>query len=55
MSTLIFELVHELIVCSAAEKSVFGPEGQKMQAEVWKEVMATLSEKLPEVKEVTQS
>jgi hypothetical protein len=38
--------------CSAAEKSVWGPEGQKMQAEVWKEVLAVLESKFPEVREI---
>jgi len=36
----------------AAEKMVLGPEGQKMQAEVWKEVLAVLEAKFPEVKEI---
>ena len=31
---------------------VFGPEGQKMQAEVWKEVLGVLESKFPEVKEI---
>jgi len=34
------------------QKNVLGPEGQKMQAEVWKEVLAILEEKVPEVKEL---
>jgi hypothetical protein len=40
--------------CSAAEKTVFGPEAQKMQAEVWKEVLAVLEKQVPEVKEIAQ-
>ncbi|KUJ18121.1 NAD(P)-binding protein [Mollisia scopiformis] len=32
------------------QKNVLGPEGQKMQAEVWKEVIAVLGERVPEVK-----
>ncbi|KAF8863526.1 short-chain dehydrogenase/reductase family protein-like protein [Acephala macrosclerotiorum] len=34
------------------QKNVIGPEGQKMQAEVWKEVIAVLGERVPEVKEI---
>jgi hypothetical protein len=40
---------------SAAAKNIFGPEGQKMQAEVWKEIIAILAEKVPEVKEIVHS
>ncbi|KIN05564.1 hypothetical protein OIDMADRAFT_112401 [Oidiodendron maius Zn] len=36
----------------AAEKSVFGERGQKMQAQVWKEVIGILAEKVPEVKDI---
>jgi len=32
--------------------NVTGPEGRKMQAQVWKEVLAVLEEKVPEVKEI---
>jgi hypothetical protein len=39
---------------SAAEKSVFGPEAKKMQAEVWKEVLAVLMKTDPEVKEIAR-
>ena len=35
-----------------AEKTVFGPTGQKMQAQVWGEVMGALAEKVPEVKSI---
>ena len=34
---------------SAAQKTVFGPEGRKMQATVWREVLSVLKEKMPEV------
>jgi hypothetical protein len=34
---------------------VFGPEGQKMQAQVWKEILAILEDKVPQVKEVVSS
>jgi hypothetical protein len=37
---------------SAAEKSVFSPEAKNMAAEVWKEVLAVLEKKVPEVKEI---
>jgi hypothetical protein len=36
----------------AAYKSVFGPEGQKIQAEVWKEVVGILEKEVPQVKEI---
>jgi len=36
----------------AAEKTVFGPGGQKMQAEVWKGVLEILREKVPDVKQI---
>jgi hypothetical protein len=35
-----------------AQNSVLGPEGQKMQAEVWGEVIGILEEKVPEVNEI---
>ncbi|KAE8452795.1 hypothetical protein EG329_013067 [Mollisiaceae sp. DMI_Dod_QoI] len=34
------------------EKNILGPKGQKMQAEVWKEVLLVLGERVPEVKEI---
>jgi hypothetical protein len=36
--------------CSAAEKTVFGPEGRRMQAGVWKEILVVLTERMPELK-----
>ncbi|KAG0646351.1 Short chain dehydrogenase atnD [Hyphodiscus hymeniophilus] len=38
----------------AAEESVFGAKGQKMQAEVWKEVLAVLEMEVPEVRTITR-
>lgn len=43
---------HELIIARAVQHNILGSEGQKMQAEVWKEVLTILEEKFPEVKEV---
>jgi NAD(P)-dependent dehydrogenase (short-subunit alcohol dehydrogenase family) len=37
-----------------AVKNITGPEGQKIQAEVWKEVLAVLEEKVPEVKDIAR-
>lgn len=34
----------------AVEHNILGPEGQKMQAEVWKEVLAILEENVPEAR-----
>jgi hypothetical protein len=34
------------------EGNVFGPAGQKMQAEVWKEVLAALTERVPGVMQI---
>ncbi len=43
-------------VCGrATEKNVFGLDGQKMQAQVWKEVLAILEETVPQVKEIVSS
>jgi len=36
----------------AVEKNILGLEGQKMQAEVWKEVLDILGERAPEAKEI---
>jgi len=36
----------------AVQHNILGPEGQKMQAEVWKEVLHILEENVPEVKEI---
>ncbi len=37
---------------SAAQKNVLGPEGQRMQERVWKEAVAILEEKIPEVRQI---
>ncbi|KAH8796639.1 hypothetical protein BGZ57DRAFT_747457, partial [Hyaloscypha finlandica] len=34
------------------QNNILGPEGQEMQAEVWKEVLAILEEKVPEAREI---
>jgi hypothetical protein len=33
---------------------VLGPEGKKMQAEIWKEVVPVLEKQVPEVKEIAR-
>jgi len=35
------------------QHNILGPEGQKMQEEVWKEVVTILAQQAPEVKEIS--
>ncbi len=42
-------------VYRSVQKNVLGPEGKKMQERVWREVLAILEEKVPEVKEIVRS
>lgn len=34
------------------QHNILGPEGQKMQEKVWKEVVTILAQQVPEVKEI---
>lgn len=36
----------------AIQHNILGPEGKKMQAEVWKEVIAVLEKRVPEVRQI---
>ncbi|PVH84573.1 NAD(P)-binding protein [Cadophora sp. DSE1049] len=40
---------------AAVQKNVLGPEGQKMQKQVWEEVLSILEQKVPEVREIVNS
>jgi len=40
---------------SAVQHNVLGPEGQKMQAQVWKEVLDILEKAVPGVKSIAHS
>ena len=42
-----------LILSRSVQHNIQGPEGQKMQEEVWKEVVTILAQQAPEVKEIS--
>ncbi|KAK0107279.1 hypothetical protein ONS95_003979 [Cadophora gregata] len=39
----------------AVQKNILGPEGQKMQKQVWEEALEILEQKVPEVREIVKS
>jgi len=44
-----------LTIRSTVQKNILGPEGQKMQKQVWEEVLSILEQKVPEVRQIVNS